>query len=80
MTRREATPPAAGVGWERVLALRLERQHIATRTTPDRLVDVVSGLVGLHAQVMSSAELQLAARIDGLRASDVREALWKRAG
>ncbi len=77
MTRREATPPAATVGWDRVLALRLERQHIATRTTPDRLVDVVSGLVGLHAQVMSSAELQLAARIDGLRASDVREALWE---
>jgi hypothetical protein len=35
-------------------------------------------MVGLHAQVMSSAELQAAARVDGLRATDVREALWER--
>jgi hypothetical protein len=35
-------------------------------------------MVGLHAQVMSSAELQAAARIDGLRPSDVRDALWER--
>ena len=35
-------------------------------------------MVGLHAQVMSSAELQAAARIDGLRAADVRDALWER--
>jgi hypothetical protein len=65
------------VGWDGVLALRLERQHLANRTTSDRLVEVVGELVGLHAQVMSSAELQLAARIDGLRVGDVREALWE---
>jgi hypothetical protein len=35
-------------------------------------------MVGLHAQVMSSAELQAAVRIDGLRAADVRDALWER--
>lgn len=35
-------------------------------------------MVGLHAQVMSSAELQAAVRIDGLRATDVRDALWER--
>ncbi|MEA2518109.1 MAG: hypothetical protein QOF49_189 [Chloroflexota bacterium] len=39
---------------------------------------VVERIVGLHAQVMSSAELQAAARIDGLRPADVREALWER--
>src|SRR4029079_19099080 len=42
---------------------------------PDRLIDVVGEMVGLHAQVMSSAELQAAARIDGLRPGDVRDAL-----
>jgi Winged helix DNA-binding domain len=41
-------------------------------------VDVVAGMVGLHAQVMSSAELQAAARIDELRPADVRDALWER--
>ena len=31
---------------------------------------------GVHAQVQASAELQLAARIDGLTRQDVRDALW----
>ena len=48
------------------MAVRLARQHLATRTTPEHLVDVVREMVGIHAQVMSAAELQLAARIDGL--------------
>jgi winged helix DNA-binding protein len=38
----------------------------------------VDRMIGLHAQVMSSAELQTAARIDGLRPADVRDALWQR--
>jgi hypothetical protein len=58
--------------------MRLDRQRLEERTTPDRLVDLVGRLVGLHAQVMSSAELQAAARIDGLRAADVRDVLWER--
>jgi hypothetical protein len=58
------------------MALRLARHHLATRTTPDHLADVVREMVGIHAQVMSAAELQLAARIDGLRPSDVHDALW----
>ena len=32
---------------------------------------------GVHAQVQASAELQLAARIDGLTRQDVRDALWR---
>jgi hypothetical protein len=75
---RPSIPPAAAVEWRHVLALRLERHHVTTRTTPHHLVDVVGELVGVHAQVMSAAELQLNARIDGLRASDVRDALWDR--
>jgi winged helix DNA-binding protein len=72
---RSTTPPALTTDWSRVLALRLRRQHVAERTTPDRLVDVVGEIVGLHAQVASAAELQAAARIDGLRPADVRDAL-----
>lgn len=33
---------------------------------------------GLHAQVQASAELQLAARVDGITQADVRDALWDR--
>jgi Winged helix DNA-binding domain len=69
--------PATSTTWQHVLTLRLERQHLIERTSPDCLGEVVGGLLGLHAQVMSSAELQAAARIDGLRRADVRDALWQ---
>jgi winged helix DNA-binding protein len=81
MPKRSDAPAAAAttpVTWRQVLTMRLNRQQLAQRTTPDRVVDLVRRLVGLHAQVMSSAELQAAARIDGLRAADVRDALWQR--
>jgi hypothetical protein len=71
-------PPAASTTWRHILALRLARQSVLERAPRRDLVDVVERMVGLHAQVMSSAELQGAARIDGLRAADVREALWER--
>ena len=44
----------------------------------ERLVEVVRDVCGIHAQVMGSAELQLAARVDGITQADVREALWER--
>ncbi|HKG57733.1 MAG TPA: winged helix DNA-binding domain-containing protein [Candidatus Limnocylindrales bacterium] len=77
MAKRASAPPAASVGWDRVLALRLDRQRLAARAAADRLVDVVGELVGVHAQVMSSAELHIAARVDGVRATDVRDVLWE---
>ena len=48
------------------------------RTSPDRLLDVVHDLGGVHAQVQASAELQLAMRVDGITQQDVRDALWER--
>jgi hypothetical protein len=75
---KTAAPPTLATGWRHVLALRLERQGVLERASRRRLVDVVGRMIGLHAQVMSSAELQAAARIDGLRLADVRDALWER--
>lgn len=57
--------------------MRLERQHVVERVGAARVVDVAGELVGVHAQVMSAAELQLAARVDGLRRSDVPGLLWE---
>jgi len=37
----------------------------------------VRELGGVHAQVQASAELQLAARVDGITQQDVRDALWR---
>jgi winged helix DNA-binding protein len=75
---RRVREPALRTTWRQVLTLRLARQHLLERAPCTALADVVGEMVGLHAQVMSSAELQAAVRIDGLRASDVRDALWER--
>jgi hypothetical protein len=66
------------LSWDSVLAWRLERQHLAARAPRDAALDVVSDIAGLHAQVASSAELTLWARVDGLQAGDVSDLLWER--
>jgi len=65
------------VGWDEVRARRLARSSLDERAGPDRLVDVVSALCGVHAQVQASAELQLAARLEGATQGEVRAALWE---
>jgi hypothetical protein len=42
----------------------------------ERLVEVVRDVGGIHAQVMGSAELQLAARVSGITQEHVRASLW----
>lgn len=64
--------------WLRIASLRLDRQHITKRLPATRLLDVVDHHVAIQAQVMSAAELQLNARLDGLRRDDVRDALWQK--
>src|SRR3954468_12001211 len=62
--------------WDHVRAWRGRRHHLTTRATdPDR---VVSALCGLHAQLASSAELTLHARVEGLARGWVAGALWAR--
>ena len=60
--------------WESVLAWRVERQHLARRATDP--LGVISDLCGLHAQVMSSAQLTLWARVEDPPSVD--ELLWER--
>ena len=48
--------------WESVLAWRVQRQHLARRV--DDALAVVTRICGLHAQVMSSAQLTLDARVN----------------
>lgn len=64
--------------WDEVRSRRLARSHLHERAPMERLVDVVRDVCGIHAQVMSSAELQLAARVSGITQAEVREALWER--
>ena len=65
------------VGWDQVRARRLARSFLSERASGERLVEVVGVVCGVHAQVQASAELQLAARVDGVTQADVRAALWE---
>ena len=64
--------------WDEFRSRRLARSHLVERAPAERLVEVVRDVCGIHAQVMGSAELQLAARVEGITQADVREALWER--
>ena len=63
--------------WEQVRAWRLARHHLAARAPREALLDVVSRLCGVHAQLMGSAELTLWARVEGLEPDAVQRALWE---
>jgi Winged helix DNA-binding domain len=64
-------------GWAQVIAWRLARHHLDERAPAAAMLDVAADIGGLHAQIMSSAELTLWARVDGLQPDTVRRALWE---
>ncbi|TDD88732.1 winged helix DNA-binding domain-containing protein [Actinomadura rubrisoli] len=61
--------------WTQVCARRLER-HALSVPSKAALADVVAGTAGVHAQVMSAAELGIGLRAEGATRADVRKALW----
>lgn len=63
------------LSWEQVLARRSAAQHLSARLPAGPPEPVVADLCGLHAQVMSSADLALWARMSGAAAEDVPRAL-----
>lgn len=67
----------ARLTWEQVRAFRVRRQHLEARAPASDMLQVASRIGGLHAQLMSSAELTLWARVDGLPRAAVRDALWR---
>jgi Winged helix DNA-binding domain len=71
-----AAEPAVELSWDQALAWRMARHHLVERAPRRSLIDVVDRICGLHAQVMSSAELTAWARVDGLRGDAVSRALW----
>src|SRR6516165_4113141 len=63
--------------WPRAAAWRLRRHHLDQRVPAGSMLAVASRLCGLHAQVMSSAELTVWARVEGLDRRAVQRALWE---
>jgi hypothetical protein len=62
--------------WRQVTAWRLSRQHLLERAPREHLLDVVSDICCLHAQMLSAAELQVWTRVRDVSHEDVRKALW----
>jgi hypothetical protein len=63
--------------WGQVMAWRLRRHQLEERAPADAMLEVTARIAGLHAQVMSSAELTLWARLDGVEPDAVQRALWQ---
>lgn len=62
--------------WEEICRRRLRAQHLHTPLPAASFRRMVTDICGLHAQVMSSAELAAAVRVAGLSPGAVATALW----
>ncbi len=62
--------------WPQVNAWHLTQQGLAERAKPTDLLDVVTRLGGVQAQLMAAAELALGLRVDGITPSAVQRLLW----
>jgi hypothetical protein len=69
--------PVARLTWEQVRAWRVGRQQLVERAPAKRMLDIVAEVGGIHAQVASSADLQVWARVAEVSPQDVRDALWE---
>lgn len=63
--------------WSQVNAWRLSEHHLLPRADRQTLLEVVTRIGGVHAQLMSAAELALWARVEDLLPTDVPDALWR---
>jgi hypothetical protein len=64
------------LSWPRAAAWRVRRHYLDRRAPAGSLLGVAGRLCGLHAQVLSSAELTAWARVEGLERGSVARALW----
>ncbi len=62
--------------WSNVLAWRVHQHYLDRQAPVSGFLDVIRRVCGLHAQVLSSAELTLWARTEQLPRDTVQAALW----
>jgi DNA glycosylase AlkZ-like len=63
--------------WEQVNAWRLSQQGLSHRLKAEDFLQAIRQSMGIHAQVMSAAEMAIAARVDGISPQAVQSALWQ---
>lgn len=66
----------AGLTWDRVRRRRLWRHSLVERAPASRLAEVAGETCGIHAQLITAAELSIAVRVEGTR-RELRKALWE---
>jgi hypothetical protein len=64
--------------WDQVYARRLRQSRLDERAPREEMLEVTRATCGVHAQLMTGAELALSARVEGVTRDDVRHALWER--
>ncbi len=64
------------LNWNQINSWRLSQNHLLERADSDQLLEVVTRICGLHAQLMSAAELSVWARVQEVSPTDVKDALW----
>src|SRR5688500_13588395 len=62
--------------WPQVNSWRLAKHSLVKRAPRSDMLDVVARILGLHAQMMSAAELQVWARINNVTQADFQDDLW----
>src|SRR6266542_3381588 len=67
---------ALRIPWELVALFRAHRHRLHRRAPRGAMLRVAAEICGLHAQVLSSAELSLWARVEQLAPAAVQRALW----
>jgi hypothetical protein len=66
------------VTWEQANARRLAHHGLAAPFASDTTVaEVAAAVSGVHAQILSAAEVSAAVRVEGATRADVRRALWE---
>ena len=63
--------------WDQVYARRLAGSSLVERAPRERLLEVARATCGVHAQLMTGAELALSARVADVTRDEVRDALWQ---
>src|SRR5215211_204965 len=68
--------PPVSVTWNVASARRLARSQLIDRAAEATPAAIATLLCGVHAQILSAAELSIGRRIQGATRMDVRRALW----
>lgn len=63
--------------WEQVHSFRMQQHQLLDPTDPEHIFHVVKRIGGIHAQLMSSAELAINARVIDYLPADLEQALWR---